>query len=527
MKWARVRAAGRRARTPYKSPVDEAALLSDTQTQAPSVSPRTMMCSSEDFRDEPEQSWDPGTATEVSMSDAEKQEVEAPTEQSQQALHSQLRRVCWRESQEEGMGQAGLCCAWSRRTCCSSAAAVVGVLLAFAGLAAATGWIPALGAEGPDFSTAKVTQELTPDRLRMDRHEQRKHAEEDFFEAEHRRQHARDAALVRQRAAELHNQEREKQQFLGRLKQEPEGSASSDWLPQEEEAEVGSHGGRGQAGLLQAKNTTTTITASMTTSTVTSTVSALYRGYQSLYCFSITMATEPEKSLLAAQLAMGQGIFECDIYALFSDVKAKLDSGPHAPVQTTVISTEPDASSGTRSSEWTAITSIHAWERVIADGAYQDCMWVVKADLDCVFFPSRLRWHLKTLWEDQLKMYSTAGVYLRNCARKDGRGFFGAIEVLSRQAAKVFSSGWSHCQGALHLERRGDGLFLQKCLDLLKVSHEYDFGMVVDEHCGGVPRPCTAGSAAFHPVSTSHGYRQCVKQAAGGPGSEGLEVGLE
>merc|ERR1711920_926806 len=144
---------------------------------------------------------------------------------------------------------------------------------------------------------------------------------------------------------------------------------------------------------LESARTTSTLTTTMTT---VSHRSAVPMGV-SLWCFVLMMPFGYEPKLLAAQEQQRVGIFECDEHVVFTNSSTLL--GPDPLPMNTMFSTRVQLLDFSLSvpygGEWhTALNTPvfnRIWGKVREMGDYRKYDWVVKADPDTVWFPSRLK----------------------------------------------------------------------------------------------------------------------------------------
>lgn len=160
----------------------------------------------------------------------------------------------------------------------------------------------------------------------------------------------------------------------------------------------------------------------------------------SLFCFVVVTEdgaagegdpAEPgfEVALLEQQRSIGGGVFACDGSAVYS--------GKEASVNTKVF--------------------MDIWGRVLEDGAYRKHDWTVKADVDAVFFPHRLR---QRLWDLRLPLDSPALV--KNSDSKSR--FRGALEILNAMAVDMLVKNQGPCFEQLG-EGVGEDSFVYSCLN--------------------------------------------------------------
>jgi len=197
-----------------------------------------------------------------------------------------------------------------------------------------------------------------------------------------------------------------------------------------------------------------------------------------------------------------------------------LGVGPSGPVESSAIHANSSSALRGASHRIEADMNVQAWSIVLRAGKFRHWDWTVKSEPDAVFLPGRLRHHLKSwAWGRAAEV----GLYLRNCAasagdRPQGSGggsLKGPLEILSRGAAEALVLGVPHCERKLHIDPWGEDLFLQRCLDLLNVSHAYDPKLLSDEQCTGHASSCRSGKIAFHPFRSASAYTHCLREADG------------
>merc|ERR1712050_224527 len=124
-----------------------------------------------------------------------------------------------------------------------------------------------------------------------------------------------------------------------------------------------------------------------------------------LFCFAFytadTGSTKPsfELELMRTQLFLGAGIFGCEEYRVYGDVATWL-----SPKGINTIKVEEGADApfhfDKRKKTGTWINSnmfIAAWRLIKDEGAFTKWDWTIKADIDAVFLPSRLRTYLSNV----------------------------------------------------------------------------------------------------------------------------------
>ncbi|CAK0910886.1 unnamed protein product [Prorocentrum cordatum] len=194
------------------------------------------------------------------------------------------------------------------------------------------------------------------------------------------------------------------------------------------------------------------VAATTATSTTTRAVS--------LFCFSVMVSGEWERELVTFQLQASAGIFACDRTVVFSDGPslalgrdAEGNDAATWPLRPT--SEAPDsrglAPSSRTASRLSATALARAFDELIGDelGAMWAYDWLVKADLDTVFFPDRLRLHLAD--------HGRGARYLLGCTpRLPARArLHGALAAFSAPAMEACGQRCVHCHGARKWRRTG------------------------------------------------------------------------
>merc|ERR1711972_110216 len=86
---------------------------------------------------------------------------------------------------------------------------------------------------------------------------------------------------------------------------------------------------------------------------------------------------------------------------------------------------------------------IAAWKKIKEENMWSSKDWTIKVDADAVFLPMRLREKLGSIG------VTDNGIYLENC-KYVKFGFFGNLEVFSRQAFSTLLSNMDDCKSALN-----------------------------------------------------------------------------
>jgi len=250
----------------------------------------------------------------------------------------------------------------------------------------------------------------------------------------------------------------------------------------------------------------------------------------SFYCFSTYMAetgqtkkTVDELGNLQLQYSRNIGIFQCDMWQVFTEGDAEL--APGVPF-VKVYDTDGDFHIAKRKETGSWInTGLHAaaWKAIVAEGKYKAANWVMKLDADAVFVPSRLRPILAG------QMVPATGVYIENCQYVE-YGYFGNLEIFSLVAFDTLASNIDACKASLDwvvgvkggkYGPMGEDLFAQQCLDSLGVPRASNYDVSTDGACPGdrpksekknkkyVPDCKYAATPQIHPLKTVEAFAAC------------------
>jgi len=268
----------------------------------------------------------------------------------------------------------------------------------------------------------------------------------------------------------------------------------------------------------------------------------------SLFCFSayvknrgVDDADDYSLDLLLTQLKVKTGIFACDEWRVYSDVKVGLNGDGSA--QTILVAADDlhqqrrKEAGGWGGGQWINTPFYRqVWKKIAAEKddpamaahSYYTKNWMVKADPDVVFIAARLQQKLAGVKTPK------EGVYLESC-KEVNYGFFGSLEVMSKTAAVILFQNVETCYtGELNWKGSkiaqkygwyGEDLFAQKCMDRHGVKKIWDFGLVTDGTCKAnrpdgqkgnmkwIPDPetCrTMGTPAYKPLKYSKDYFACL-----------------
>merc|ERR1712151_1374495 len=194
-----------------------------------------------------------------------------------------------------------------------------------------------------------------------------------------------------------------------------------------------------------------------------------------------------DQTLVDWQRKMHTGIFDCDEHKVFYAGTAQ-------------------------TAEWKSIANtdifIGMWRQLKNDTRFSLHDWTVKVDPDAVFFPHRLRSHLK-----QLRPPQGEPIYIKNCDFKFG--FMGSLEIFSRKAMEVFfRDGWQ-CESHIG-HTGGEDFYMMTCMDALGVGNMADASILDDKYTRldklilQDVKPCYNGwTSAFHPYKDLQTFEKC------------------
>lgn len=250
----------------------------------------------------------------------------------------------------------------------------------------------------------------------------------------------------------------------------------------------------------------------------------------SLYCFGVVFlgggGVASELELLQQAFDRKIGIFACDRTGLFTNREnVSLRGGaPFSAVQ------DVDGDFFLRKRNLTGAwinTGLYsqAW-KAAADGVVSSsAAWVVKADADAVFVPSRLRRLIRDV------PVGSNGIYVASCPGA-AHPFFGNLEVFSRQAFLTLREhvdackaderiSWKECCLDMQPIPMGEDMFAQKCMDFHGVGRLDGVDVTLDACCparrpqsaardpGWLPDCSTVAMPAMHPFKRPEAWMAC------------------
>lgn len=231
----------------------------------------------------------------------------------------------------------------------------------------------------------------------------------------------------------------------------------------------------------------------------------------SVYCFVLMQPTGYELGLMAKHYQMNAGIFACDEYTIFSNVRMEI--APKSNVFTSVVESSLHCSAGGEfKTALNAAIFLAVWTKVMRVGRFRYHDFIVKVDPDAVFLPSRLRPILHKVIEEP------NGVYFNNCQF----GLHGPIEVFSKNAILNWGNGAAKCIVHFHELCNGpcwwgEDILMDQCLErFLKAKRLNNYNLLVEDHCDPPPnwRSCTdTRFVSFHPFKDVEEWADCHETA--------------
>mmetsp|Transcript_117313 Transcript_117313/g.378604 ORF Transcript_117313/g.378604 Transcript_117313/m.378604 type:complete len:523 (+) Transcript_117313:149-1717(+) len=229
----------------------------------------------------------------------------------------------------------------------------------------------------------------------------------------------------------------------------------------------------------------------VTTTVTTTTTRTTTWGWPSLFCFCTINSTGVEPMLVKAQLKRRASIFSCDESEVFSHGRALELGDGRVTTRVEGPGAHPNAFQ-------------QVWERVRKAGRYKKHDWTVKVEPDTVFFPHRLRFHVKrhTTQQGLNKFFTNCNGYSSKLAK--------SIEVFSRQAISKYLFDGGQCMRKFSGKGFSEELFMTECLKMLGSSPVHDYDMLSDKACTAAPCSDTT-KVAFHDFGDVSSYLSCLE----------------
>jgi len=238
-----------------------------------------------------------------------------------------------------------------------------------------------------------------------------------------------------------------------------------------------------------------------TTHTTTSTSSTW--GWPSLFCVTVGTATGDEKKVLQHQIKKRTGVFGCDEFDVFSAGQA-VELG-HWAGKKFVTRALPE---GVLEEGLTQSSFMVSWRKIKEDGRFRSHDWTVKVSPETVFFPDRLRAHVK-----EHTPPGGASLFFEKCDRFNPTQRYGLFEVRSRPALDAYFWNEDKCKKELPWQGWVEDKFMQKCLEMVKVASVFDQDLLEDTSCGSV-NCWDKSKVAYHDFQSVESYVKCWQHAS-------------
>jgi len=212
---------------------------------------------------------------------------------------------------------------------------------------------------------------------------------------------------------------------------------------------------------------------------------------KSLFCFIVSLSHGGEADLTRSHYQHKRSAFACNEWSVFSD-------GALDPVPTTYI--------GAFWSKWAywgswanTMVFLRAWSAVFSENKWARHGWTVKADSDAVWYPERLRWHVKSFT-------SNTPQYVRNT----GKLYLGPLEILNAAAVQKLAAERSErCMS--WIDGSPEDGWINRCLQTLNVPTHWDKDLLVSS---ANPASCHSGwVVVFHPFKQINKWEACDRIA--------------
>jgi len=264
----------------------------------------------------------------------------------------------------------------------------------------------------------------------------------------------------------------------------------------------------------------------------------------SLFCFVVYqqhrgegLENKNDLAILQKAFTYQESIFSCNDWEVFSDVPVQFSvekgywstvvSDPDGLFKALRRKDKPDHYLNTPLflQVWKALAQQQRWLRQ---------SFTVKIDPPTIFFPQRLRAYLAPRTDE-----SDNGFYIQNC-KGVKQGFFGNLEVVSKQAMSIFLARADECTSSCWKEETegcrkkwkfgpwGEDLFMQNCMDKHGVGKAEGFDATLSGTCPESrpaaqkknasyvpPCPSSYSGPAIHPFKTPAAYFTCLGTITG------------
>jgi len=259
---------------------------------------------------------------------------------------------------------------------------------------------------------------------------------------------------------------------------------------------------------------------------------------QNLYCFSVytqnignDKLVNHELELLEIAAAQDAGIFACEQWDVFSDVKVPIDhTNGYESIEVEDVFNEFHQLKRKESGTWVNWGLFYqVWVKIREVGKWEKADYTIKVDADAVFVPQRLRNWLSSKPGD-----SPHGLYYENCPNVQ-YGFFGHLEIITNTAVKVLTKYLEDCHAVFapcanqgcdwKFGAWGEDVFAQRCMDHHYVDKVEAFDVATDGACKADrpegeksnkhwhPTDCSQiTTVTVHPLKKPAAYEKCLNE---------------
>jgi len=247
--------------------------------------------------------------------------------------------------------------------------------------------------------------------------------------------------------------------------------------------------------------------------------------WPALFCWLIMQTVDhnplgwSEEKLVKHQLLRGIGIFGCNDWAVMTDVLLALNRwgargfpmipggkpNPWVDMASWAIG-DTQAQKGAQTNPLNSNVFRTAWHALKGSEQLQAHDWVVKVDPDAVWFPDRLRAHLKMYMPGHGNGWDN--VFLKNCQKFNTMQ--GPIEVISKKAALTVAEHIDSCGGVYG---SGEDQFIVHCMQQLGISGLMEQTLLNDLYCDGYSNCKDRWRVAFHPHKSPSEFNQCYSDS--------------
>jgi len=254
--------------------------------------------------------------------------------------------------------------------------------------------------------------------------------------------------------------------------------------------------------------------------------------WPALFCWLLMQTVDhnplgwSEEKLVKHQLLRGIGIFSCNGWAVMTDVLLALNrwgnrgfpmipgGKPNPWDMASWAVGDTQAQKGAQTNPLNSNVFRTAWSALKGSKQLQSHDWVVKVDPDAVWFPERLRAHLKT--DTPGHGNGLDNIFLKNCQHFNTMQ--GPIEVISKKAALTVAANIKSC-GDVH--GSGEDQFIVHCMEQLGVGSLMEPTLLNDKYCDGYSNCNDPWKVAFHPHKSPWEFDQCYNKSLLAEGQNG------